>query len=312
MFINQRLGTILVSFLLVNAINIEKIIAVAMTQGVLGIIICPMFDDNLTYMMEKDAEKKNVTVVDNDYNGSLLKKLDKIGQPYDLIKWDDIFCNRYEPKEGEFNILILAINLGLHSKPKELKEKVEEYSKVMAPHVDGFGFYFGTCGNYAWDIPAWSIGTLNKPGAMFCDSQGNLCDDCVGAAIAGGPRYLQMQKKYPGHFYLFPAMATNFDDFMDADQADNAAIQETLTDEMRETLGIEPGRDGYLRWLLRMGDYKNILKIQTGLGNKEEYDEKSLMVAERTQLNIIDAEDGWGTLQPTEDIYTKSKSFLKQ
>lgn len=283
-----------------------------MTQGTLGIILCPMFDDNLTYAMGKDQEKKNVTVVDNEYNGSLLKKLDKIGQPYGLIKWDDVICNRYKPKEGEFNMLILAINLGLHSKPKELKEKVEEFAKVMAPNVDGFGFYFGTCGNYAWNIPEWSEGALHRPGAMFCDEKGNLCDDCVGAAIAGGPRYLEMQKKYPGHFYLFPAMATNFDDFMNADQADSAAIEATLTDEVRETLGIEPGRDGYLRWLLRMGDYHNILKIETGLGDPAEFDEKALKVADRTGLNIIKADKEWGTLQPTNDIYAKCKSLLRQ
>lgn len=283
-----------------------------MAKGVLGIIICPMFDDNLTYAMGKDEETKHVTVVDNEYNGSLLKKLDKIGQKYDLISWDDVFCKRYNPAEGEYNMLILAINLGLHSKPKELKEKVEEFAKVMAPFVDSFGFYFGTCGNYGWDIPAWSREVLGKPGAMFCDAEGNLCDDCVGAAIAGGPRYLQMQKTYPGHFYLFPAMATNFDDFMDADQADSIAVQDSLTDEIREQLGIEPGKDGYLRWLLRMGDYKNILKIHTGLGDEDEYAKESIRVAERTQLNIIEAEDGWGTLQPTDDIYNKCKSFLPQ
>ena len=61
-----------------------------------------------------------------------------------------------------------------------------------------------------------------------------------------------------------------------------------------------------------MGDYKNILKIHTGLGDSDEFDEKSIKVAERTGLNIIDAEDGWGTLQPTDDIYASCKSFLKQ
>ena len=130
--------------------------------------------------------------------------------------------------------------------------------------------------------------------------------------MSGGPRYLEMQKRYPGHFYLFPAMATNFDDFMDADQAETSSVQASLTDEMREQLGIEPGRDGYLRWLLRMGDYKNILKIDTGLGDDEEYDREAKKVAERTALTIIHAEDGWADMQPTDDIYTKCKSFLHQ
>ncbi len=284
----------------------------AMTKGVLGIIACPMLDDNLVYSLSKDSEKKNITVVRNDYNGSLIRKMEERNVPYDLIGWKQAVSGGYRPDREEFNILILMINLGLHSKPKELKEKVEEFSKEMAPYVDGFGYYLGTCGNYAWNIPAWCEGTIGKPAAMFCDSNGNLCDDCVGVAIAGGPRYLEMQKKYPGHFYLFPAMAVNFDDFMDADQADSAAIEQSLTDEMREQLGIEPGRDGYLRWLLRMGDYKYILKIDTGLGNDEEYNNCAEKVAERSQLTIIHAEDGWASMQPTDDIYAKCKSFLKQ
>ena len=283
-----------------------------MTEGVLGIIACPMLDDNLVYSLSKDGEEKNITVVRNECNGSLIKKLDLHGIPYSFIDWGVVVNGGYKPAEGEFNILILMINLGLHSVPKELKSKVEELSRALRPYVDGFGFYLGTCGNYGWDIPQWSRDVLGKPGAMFCDKNGNLCDDCVGAAIAGGPRYLEMQKRYPGHLYLFPAMATNFDDFMNADQADSMAVEASMTDEIREQLGIEPGKDGYLRWLLRMGDYKNILKIETGLGNDKEFDECAKKVAERTALTIIPAEDGWASLQPTDDIYAKCKSFLRQ
>ena len=283
-----------------------------MTEGVLGIIACPMLDDNLVYSLSRDSEKKEIVVVRNEHNGSLIRKLDKFGIPYSIIDWGVVINGGYRPVDGAFNILILMIDLGLHSKPKELKEKVEDLSRQMKPNVDGIGYYLGTCGNYAWNIPQWCTDTLGIPAAMFCDENGCLCDDCVGVAIAGGPRYLQMQKKYPGHFYLFPAMATNFDDFMDADQADSAAIEASMTDEMREQLGIEPGRDGYLRWLLRMGDYKNILKINTGLGESDDYEICAKKVAERTALTIIPAEDGWASLQPTDDIYAKCKSFLKQ
>ena len=283
-----------------------------MTDGVLGIIACPMLDDNLVYSLSKDGEKKNITVVKNDHNGSLIRKLDKFSIPYSYVDWGVVVNGGYRPIDGTYNILILMIDLGLHSKPKDLKEKVEDLSRQMKPFVDGIGYYLGTCGNYAWDIPQWCTDTLGIPAAMFCDENGCLCDDCVGVAIAGGPRYLQMQKKYPGHFYLFPAMATNFDDFMDADQADSAAIEASMTDEMREQLGIEPGRDGYLRWLLRMGDYKNILKINTGLGESEDYEKCARMVAERTALNLIEAEEGWASMQPTDDLYAKCKSFLKQ
>ena len=283
-----------------------------MTKGILGIIICPMFDDNLVYSLSKDGEKKNVTVINNENNGSLISKLEKFGIEYNTIEWSDVLVRRYNPSRDEFNILILAINLGLHSKPKELKSKVEELTKDMAPSVDAFGFYLGMCGNYGWDIPAWSESILGKKGTMFCDSHGNLCDDCVGAAIGGGPRYLDLQKAYTGHFYLFPAMATNFDDFMNADQADSLATQESLTDEMREELGIDPDKDGYLRWLLKLGEYKNVLKIDTGIGDREKFDEKVNEVAKRMALGVVTAEDGWATLQPTDDIYNRCKALLPQ
>ena len=55
--------------------------------------------------------------------------------------------------------------------------------------------------------------------------------------------------------YIFPAMATNYDEFMDADQAESEAAEAALTPEAREVLGIEPGRDGYMRWLLSLGGY---------------------------------------------------------
>jgi len=106
-------------------------------------------------------------------------------------------------------------------------------------------------------------------------------------------------------------MATNYDEFMEADQAESAATEASLTPEMREVLGIEPGRDGYMRWLLSLGGYEYILKLDTGLGDKEEFERDLQKVSERTRLKIKVAEDGWVDLQPTEDLYKKCKSFLQ-
>ena len=93
---------------------------------------------------------------------------------------------------------------------------------------------------------------------------------------------------------------------------DEIARRLRLTDEMREVLHIEPGRDGYLRWLLGLGGYQNLLKIDTGLEDPEVFDRDIRRVAERTRLNIREADEGWADLQPTEDLYAKAKSFLAQ
>ena len=283
-----------------------------MTKGVLGIILCPMADDNLMYSLGKDPEEKHITVVDHGSNASIRRKLEKAGIPYETINWDEVAAWRYSPDLEKYNILIRTVDLGLHSKPDKLKSTVEDYATDMQPFVDGIGFYLGTCGNFEWNIPEWCKEKEMKPSAMFCDADGCLCHDCVGINIAGGPKYKDLQKAYTGHLYVFPAMATNFDEFMDADQAETAATEESLTDDMREVLGIEPGRDGYLRWLLSLGNYENILKIDTGIGDRDAFERDVIRVSERTRLKIKTAPEGWADLQPTDDLYSKCKSFLRE
>lgn len=282
-----------------------------MTKGTLGIIICPMVDDNLVYSLRKDKEPRKIYVVENENNSSIKRKFSKAGIEYELVPWAAIKSGVIQPDSSVFNIIIHPISLGLHAVPEDLKETVEELAYDMQPYVDAIGFYLGTCGNYDWNIPAWCEEKGLKPSAMFTDENGNLCHDCVGINIAGGPRYNELQKKFTGHLYVFPAMASNFDEFMAADSADTAATEESLTDEMREVLGIEPGRDGYLRWLLGLGGYEYIFKIDTGLEDEEEFEKDLQNVAAKTKLKIRVDPDGWASLQPTEDIYAKCKSFLQ-
>ena len=283
-----------------------------MTHGTLGLIVCPMVDDNLVYSLHKDPEQKNIIIVNNENTSSIKRKLTSMDIPFRMASWSEIASREYEPDPEQFNIIVYMTDLGLHSRPEELKSKVETIAEDLQPYVDGIGFYLGTCGNYEWNIPKWCEQKGMKPSAMFCDKNGCLCHDCVGVNIAGGPRYKDLQKKYTGHLYMFPAMANNYDEFMDADQAEAMATERSLTPEMREVLGIEPGRDGYMRWLLSLGGYEYILKIDTGIGDREHFDEDVQKVADRTHLKIKVADEGWGDLQPTDDLYSKCKSFLKE
>jgi len=283
-----------------------------MTRGVLGVIICPMVDDNLVYSLGKDPEEKNILLVRDGNETSLVAKFSRYGIQYRMVEWEDVLSGAEPLDRDRFTILIYATALGLHSRPEELKSVVEGLARDMQPLVDGIGFYLGTCGNYDWNIPKWCRENGMKPSAMFVDECGNLCHDCVGVNIAGGPKYKEMQKAYCAHLYVFPAMATNFDEFMEADQAEAAATQASLTDEMREALGIEPGKDGYLRWLLSLGGYEHILRIDTGIGDQEEYEKCLLEVAERTHLKIRSPSEEWASMQPTDDLYAECKSFLSQ
>ncbi|NLL94726.1 MAG: DUF1638 domain-containing protein [Thermoplasmatales archaeon] len=278
-----------------------------MTSGNLCIIACPMLDDNLVHELARDGDRKTVTVVENGNDGSIRRKLERDSVPYETASLEDVLSGSCAPDPGAFNVLIVMIDLGLHSEPEVLKSTVEKLTKDLQPHADAFGYYLGICGNYGWDIPAWCAENGLKPAAMFRDEKGNPCDDCVGVNISGGPRYLDLQRAYTGHFYVFPAMATNYDDFLSA--GGNAAAEESLTDEAREALGIGPGRDGYIRWLLELGDYEYLLKLDTGIG-EERFEDDLLDLSRRTGLKIKEADEGWVTLKPTADLYAECKSLL--
>ena len=102
-----------------------------MTHGVLGLIVCPMVDDNLVYSLGKDPEEKNILIVDNEHNGSIKRKLDHDGTGYEIIDWKDVLSRNYVLDGNRFTIVVYMIDLGLHSKPDLLKSKVEELAKEV-------------------------------------------------------------------------------------------------------------------------------------------------------------------------------------
>ena len=261
-----------------------------MTEGVLGIIGCPMLVDNLVWSLTHDPDEKDITIIDTGHEGPLREQLDARAIPYRTI--------------GEL------MYLGLHSVPEELRSKTEDVATLMQPYVDAIGFYLGTCGTYHWDIPKWCEERGMKPAEMFRDRDGCPCDDCVGVCIGGGPRYLEMQKCYTGYLYMFPAMVANNDAFQMANNREYEDMMSHMTPEMMEVLGIEPGQDGYMRWLLSLGHYQHMLKLDNGIGDVGHYDEDLEKLRERNHLDIVVAEPGWATTQPTEDLYAKCKSML--
>jgi hypothetical protein len=67
-----------------------------------------------------------------------------------------------------------------------------------------------------------------------------------------------------------------------------------------------------MRWLFRIGGYEYILKLDTNLMDEEEFDKAIAKIADRTRLKVKEAEPGWATLQPTDEMYEKCKSLLPQ
>lgn len=185
------------------------------SKGMIGMIVCPMLEDELIFNLIMDPEKKNIYLVDTENAKSLKDKFDKNSIKYAMTD-EYSFMNGIESaNREEFNIAILVNSLGLHEEPKDLKAKLEEQVLFLNGKYDVLTFYYGTCGNAMWDLSKWASDKgLITPVLMFRDDQGNICDDCISVAVGGPANYLKLLKKYTGMLLTTPAVATNWEDFL--------------------------------------------------------------------------------------------------
>lgn len=285
-----------------------------MTKGVLGILICPMVDDELLHYMCADKEVGRIVLIDNGFGEDLMAKLDNRGVKYDLFPEDRISDGSVVFDRDIFNIVIKSNDLGLHADPKNLRSVVEDEVRFMSSYADAIGLYYGICGNFGWDVSDWASKQGLKPVAVMRGSDGKICDDCVAIAVGSSSRYYQLEKKYTGMFYLTPAIAGNWVRFVEAGGNSSGGGMEQLKNIPKDTLeflGIHNEMD-YMRWLFEIGHYKYILKLDTGFADSGQFDKKAEEIGRTLNLKPIDVEDGWVCADTAEAIYTQCKKFLSQ
>jgi hypothetical protein len=267
-----------------------------MTNGVLGVMACPILEDELIYSMSKDDEISNVYLLDNRHAKSIKLKLGEKKIEHVIITEEQFLDGSYPIPDDGFTIVIWMMDLGLHEEPTDLKEGIRKYMGMMQEHVDAIVLYYGLCGNGLKDIDVWSKDNLNVPMTIIRDNEGNIVDDCISAAIGGTKQYYSLLKKYPGIMYFTPAFATNYDD---------------LLGRMELFKGVDVGDESMLKMVFEMADYHEVMKIETGLGDPVEFQKATEKFANRLGFTIFTLEDGWVTLEPADRVYAEAKGLLK-
>lgn len=278
-----------------------------MTKGTLGIIICPMNDDHLIYSICNDRDVGRLVLLDNEFSGMIRSKLEKKGVKFELIPEKDFDEGEVEFDPEIFNVVIKTDDLALHAEPQELRAFVEKQVIDIQPLVDAVGLYFGLCGNYGWDATQWAKDNGYKPTAVYRSMDGKVCDDCVAIAIGGTERYKKLEKQYVGMFYLTPAIADNWDDFMGA--GDMGKQLKSIPRETLEELGIHNQND-YMRWMFELGHYQYILKIDTGLADTKRFDSMADDIGRLLNLRPIVPKEQWATIECAEALYAECKGYL--
>ena len=268
-----------------------------MTKGTIGIIGCPILEDEIVYSLSRETDEKRVYLVDTPSSHTLRKKLESKGIPFTLIgEWD--FRNGYGDidRNAGFNIVIVMNTLGLHKEPVFLRSTLEEQLINCQSKVDVIALYYGMCGNAGWDVSEWASASLDVPVFVFRDDNDEVCDDCIGVAVGGHSRYCDFVRKYTGMFFVTPAIAGNWSEY---------------SKELNFTNGFEIMGIHTVREVFQLFGYKNAVRIDTGIGIKgEEFDKGCERFSDITGLEFITAEPGLVNLYPTERIYRDAKNAL--
>lgn len=268
-----------------------------MVSGTLGVMACPILEDELIYSLRKDEQEKTIFLLDNRHNKMIVPKLEENGVPYTMIDEEGFLNGSVSIPDGGYRVVIWMMDLGLHEEPENLKTRIRELMLDFQERVDAIALYYGLCGNGLKGIEEWSSANLDVPMTICKDRHGQMCDDCICVPMGGTDNYLRLLKKYPGIMYFTPGMACSFEEFMQS---------------MELFRGIDKGDREMFRMVLEMADYKYVMKIQTGLGDQKNFQKCVEEFAEEYELEVMELEDGWVSNEVADRIYDEAKSLLSR
>jgi hypothetical protein len=259
-------------------------------KGYLGIVGCPILEDEIVHSVLRDTDIANVLVIENDDSRNLLRKLRKSGAK---AKVSSINENELDalPDDG-FNLLILMKSMALHEDSQILRREVSKAVDLIGPKCRSIMLFYGLCGNAFKHLPEIEAETKHQL-TMLTDEKGRPVDDCIAAVLGGTDGYYSLLKRYPGVFYLTPAWAENWRE---------------LIYKMELTRGIKKDDLSMLKWMFDTAGYKKALILDTGLGNREVFEEKVEDFVKEFHFERATLEKEFITLEAVERSYDRAKS----
>lgn len=258
---------------------------------VLGVIGCPILEDELVHAVRNDPAITRVVVVRGEDSENLVRKLSTLrSPPITLIEPEELSSLTADG----FTLLVMMKPMALHEDPERLRDEVSATAEAMASVCGSILLFYGLCGNAFRDVPSMSA-TVGRPITIISDAMERPVDDCIAAVVGGTDGYLRLLKRYPGVFYLTPGWAENW---------------RTLMNKMEITRGIDGDDLATLRWMFEMAGYKLALKIQTGLGDQECFDARIDEFVHTFGFERKELESDLITLECVDRSYAEAKSRL--
>ncbi len=262
-------------------------------KGRLGMIVCPMLEDEAIYNIKNDPEIDDVYLVNTAFNETIIPKLKQHGVNYQTISTVKALSGDFD--KDRYSVIIWVMFMGLHEDIDMLNMEITNQIITMCRSVDSIMLYYGRCGRGLDNICKWAEANIPIPVMIFRNRDGTMCDDCICVPVGGTDRYLSLLRKYPGRLYFTPAMASNFEGFLSSMELFN---------------GLDTKNTEIMRLILDMAGYTEVMEFQTGMGDQKNFKENIRQFTEKYGLEWKKLEEGWADSSLTDMNYNNAKKTM--
>ncbi len=262
-----------------------------MSQGTLGMVGCEIMEDEMVDVLSRDGDIDTILVIDDGKGGKesegFIEKMPRHSPAVDMrvVKPDEI---PHIVTDG-YTVIVWMKPMALHQKPEKLHDDVADTLRLLRERCDIVLLFYGLCGNAFKKVKELEDQT-QVPLLILRDSQGQVVDDCIGAVLGGTDEYLKQLKEYKGAFFLTPMWGSNWR-------------------EMLHKVQIMPSEEDIegARYVFDAVGYDKVVKIDTGLGDEKEFEEK---VDEFARIFDFDRKQLRGDLSLVHQTYEKAKEIV--
>lgn len=179
----------------------------------LGVVTCQILELEFAYILSNDPEISEIWIVHDPFSAELIEILEKNGSKR-IHRISHIAEFERVEKKG-LAVLIMVLELGLHSNIPVLTEGIQTAVKKIEPHVDAILLGYGLCGNALKD-PARLFRDVSIP-VMLPTQNKEPVDDCVGLIIGGRENYYEEQCRCAGTMFMNAGFSRHWDKILSMD-----------------------------------------------------------------------------------------------
>ncbi len=220
---------------------------------VLGIVGCLALVDELVEVLSKDEGIERAFIIESEEGRMAAHKLRR-SAPYLDISMMNKNRLKLPAWHPGLSVIVWMCPSNLHEDAETIRSNLRRIAITLENSVDSILMFYGLCRRTSGEIERL-INEIDVPVTFLTDLEGEVVDDCFAAILGGRKAYLDTIRKCKGTLFLTTGYAEHWSQLQEG--KDLVRLMEEI--------------NGY-QFLFKSLGYTKLLKLDTGLGDMEEFD----------------------------------------